>query len=172
MSAQLTALKSLHTYCGHLNLGGLIKIEYAPTAWVDKNTYEHIISQAYNWQYNILFTQGGWLQAYALPEKRAWQETQRPSKQGDYYEQRLQATAPHLRPEVSGELNKMRHYRYLLRLTDKNRRPWLLGTLEHGFLFSANAISGEGTTSLNHYRLTFQAQTVHRAYGFNPIISL
>lgn len=167
----MNQLQGISNFCGLPNPSGLIKIEYAPIRWIDPSSFEPILSNAYNWQYNILFTQGGWLKAYVLADKKVWKETQRNTKQGPNYEQQVRAVVPNLRVEVAGELNRMAHERFLLKIEDVAGRLWILGSLETPFDFLNEGTSGE-SGGLKHHRIRFVSQTIHKAAGFQPIFNL
>ena len=144
-------------------------MEYAPTDWIDPDSFEPIVSAAWNWQPDVGFTEGGWLEAYVLPGRRLWNERQRNSDQGKHYEQEVRAIVPNLIPTAAGELDEMADYRYLLRLTDQEGRPWLLGSLESPFDFTADGTTGE-SGQLKHHAIRFSSLTPHKAYGFVPVL--
>lgn len=162
-------LQGLSSYCGTLNLPGLVSIQYAPVDWIDAANYDDRISSAWNWQEDIPFSSGDWLTMPVLPQGRIWEEREVRTEQGKYFEQLVSGVIPALRPAVSGELDEMSEHRFLLRLTDRLGQPWLLGTLETPFDFAASALSGENTGGLNSYQISFSTQTIHRAYGFVPL---
>lgn len=163
------ALQGIDTFCGDANESGLINIQYAPTAWIDADTFERIISSAWNWQVDVDFTEGGWLTASLFPNRSLWREDQRRSDQGKYYDQEVRGVRPNLKPEVSGELDEMAQYRYLLKIEDIEGRPWILGTLESPFDFEAGGTTGE-SGSLKHHIMRWVSQTPHKAYGFVPVL--
>lgn len=163
------ALSGLSNFCGIDNQGGLISIEYAPTAWIDPATFEPLILN-WNWQRDVDFTEGGWLLAYLTSDKQIWNEDQQPGRgQGKYYRQRVDGVAPNLIPAVAGEFDEMANYRYLLRLTDRDGRKWLLGTLESPFDFSTGATTGT-SGQLKHHEVRWESETPHKAYGFVPVL--
>jgi len=165
-----TSLTAISVYCAE-NIGSLRSIEYASTAWVNQSTYDQRISGAYNWQSTIQFTEEGWKKLPVLPgNEKLWNEQERQTKHGKHYEQSVQAITPKMRPEVSGELMKMRNHRYLIRLTDRNGQKWILGTMEYPFRLLSAATSGGNTGAYNNYQLQFRSQTVARAAGFVPVL--
>lgn len=165
-----TSLTAISAFCAE-NIGSLRSIEYASTAWVNQSTYDQRLSGAYNWQSTIEFTEEGWKKLPILPgNEKLWSEAERQTTQGKHYEQTVQAITPKMRPEVSGELMKMRNHRYLIRLTDKNGQPWILGTLEHPFRLIAAASTGSNTAGYNNYSLQFRNQTPTRAAGYVPVL--
>jgi hypothetical protein len=162
------ALQGISNFCGLENQGGLIRIDYVPTAWVDADAWEPIVSAAWNWQYDVQFTSGGWLTALVLPTRQLWDERQGRGDQGRYYDQAVKAVAPGLRPDVAKEFDEMAQYRFLLRLWDQNNQPWLLGTLETPFDFSADGSSGE-TGGLANHAIRWESRTPRKAVGFVPV---
>lgn len=164
-------LLGLSEFCGLLNLGGLLKIEYIPINWIDPETFEPIITRSgYNWQTDITINTNDWMTAYVIPDKRIWQENQQQNKQGDFFNQVVRAIVPSLRPSASGELNKMKNYLYLLRITDRNNQKWLLGSPEHPFQFFSEGSTGN-TGELNNYAIRFAASSPYRATGFEPVFN-
>jgi hypothetical protein len=161
-------LLGLQYYCEG-NLSGLVKIEYVPADWVDQSSYKAIVTASNNWQYDIQFTQGGWMTAPVISNGRNWSENQNRTKQGKYYNKTVRAIVPNLRIEVLGELERMANHCYLLRLEDVEGRRWILGTLEQPFEFFADGTTGENG-SLKHHSIRFEAQTLRKAHGFNPVL--
>ena len=162
-------LQSLSNFCGKLNLGGLITLEYAPTRWINRGAYEQIISAGYNWQKTVLFNYGDWLTAPVLIKGKLWKESYKRNKQGGYYSQDVNGILPFMRPEVSGEFDKMERLTFLLKLKDGNGKDWLLGTLDSPFEFQVkNTTGGEG--DLNHYAIRFVSETAKKAFGYVPVI--
>lgn len=159
------ALNSLSEYCG-LNLSGLITLQYASLDMIDRASYIPIFSSG-NLLYNILFTQGSWLTLPARPGSPDWSQTENRSEQGPFYDQRLQAVLPHMRIEVEAELERMSQHAYLLRMTDRNGKVWLLGTPDHPFYFKADSATGD-SAGFNNYPVLFESQTPWRATGFTP----
>jgi hypothetical protein len=153
-----------------MNLPGLKLIQYAPTNWINPATYEKILSDSYNWQYDIPFQTGDWLTMPLLSNQRPWNESQRNSPNGPYFEQQLSGVIPNLRPDVSGEFDAMTQYKFILKLEDRNGKTWLLGTLDHPFQFVCDGSAGAGSGALNNYSIQFISQTPHRAYGFIPVL--
>jgi len=164
----MNELQGIDSYCGLLNFGGLVKIEYAPTLWIDESSFRPIISSSWNFQNEILFLTGDWLTVHLLSLDNIWNEDERRSKQGKYYPQRIAGIAPNLRPEVSGEFDRMADHTFILKITDKNKRVWLIGTPETPLEFKAPGTSGKGSQK-NAYQIQFTGNTLHRAYGYQPV---
>ena len=166
-------LDALGTYqCGLSNQSGLIKLEYLPTAWVNKNDYLQLISNNWNWQKDVPILSGfSWLavQAQARRDKQLWTEKQRRDLQGKYHLQTVTAEIPNLLPSVSKTMDQTAEYRFLLRLTDKQGQKWILGTLVNPFEFLADGTTGS-TGALKHHAIRFEAITKHKAYGFVPVL--
>lgn len=164
----MPTLTSISELCAEGNLSGLFEIEYLPTAWVNQNTYEKILSSVNNWQYDIELTQGSWLTAGLVrqPQKKIWSETENTTLQGPTYEQSVSGITPKMKPAVTLQFEQMSYYRFLLRVTDANGQKWILGTLDQPFDFSAASVSG----SANQYRIGFESVTSRRAHGFVPVL--
>ena len=162
------ALKSISQFCGS-NLPGIITIDYAPVDWMDLGSYETIVSETRNWQYAIPFAQGDWLKLPLYPGDRLWEEKERSNPQGKYYEMELLGVTPKLRPEVTQQFEEMSELDFLLKLTDRNRQTWLLGTIVHPFRMETNARSGNRGQGRNQYNVRFYSQSPRRAYGYLPV---
>lgn len=163
------SLQSLSSYCGVSNQSGLLTVEYVPRNWIDRNSFERILSTTYNWQRDVDLITGDWLTAQIFPTRRLWTETQGRTDQGKNYRQLVRGISPNLQPEVAGEFDRMAEYLFLLRIHDIKGRPWLLGTYDEPFSFFADGTSGENN-GLKHHRIRFEAQTTHKAYGFKPVL--
>jgi len=163
-------LKGIDSFCGKVNLGGLLIIEYIPTTFANPTFFEKIISGGYNWQNDIVLVDGAdWLKAPVLPDPRLFRERQRETKQGRYYDQTVEAIVPRHTPELAGEMNVMKQYRYILRLTNRNGSKFLVGTLEHPCIFESDLDTGSKTPDLKHHKIRWTSKNPEKAYGFNPI---
>lgn len=160
------ALQSISDFCGEVNLPGLIKVEYAPVDWINSETYDQIISDSRNWQKQIDLT-NSWLTLPLLPTSdRLWRENERTGAQGKFYESEVAGITPKLRPAVTQQFEEMSEYRFIVRITDKNNKPWLIGTLDNGLAFSASSV----TNSRNQYSPRFFNQHRRRAFGYAPVL--
>ena len=163
------ALTSISRFCA-ANLGGLQLVEYAPVSWIDASAYQKIISDTWNWQKAIPFQEGyDWLSIYLLPARRLWSERQVNGEYGPSFDQSIEGILPSMRPEVSLQLAEMTGYRYILRLTDRNAKTWLIGTKDEGLEFVSEATTGE-QNGLNNYLIRFTGQSSERAYGYAPVL--
>jgi hypothetical protein len=159
------ALTSISEYCA-LNLGGLIRLQYIPITSVNVAEYSRIVGEDRNWETEIPLIDGAeWLSMPLLHKGRSFGETPQRSDQGVAYELSIEGIIPSLRPEATDVLEAMENYRFLILLTDRNRRPWLIGTLDFPLSFSAAAIGGSDT-GLNNYRISFSARLPRRMYGY------
>ena len=164
-------LQGLSSYCGNINLGGLRCIEYIPTPWVNAVLYEQLISGGYNWQKAITLVDGAnWLKAYLVPSPRNLRERQRTNKQGPFMEQTVQGVLPGYNASIAGELNAMKQYRYILRLTTREDNVFLVGSLEYPCNFSAALDTGSKASDLKAHSITWTSQVPEKAFGYVPII--
>jgi len=165
----MSQLTSIINFCGTPNLGSLQRIEYALVAQIEEDSFAPIISGDYNWQKEIFFSEGDWLIMPVLPTKRRWEEKGNRGKHGPYYEQLVNATMPNLRPAVSGELDRMAHRKFILRLTDRNGRKWLLGSPSSPFLFQVLGTTGDSNAGLNSYAIRFYSKSDRKMTGYVPV---
>ena len=164
-------LQGLSAYCGFPNLGGLRILEYVPIDWINASAYEPIRSDANNFQYTVPLVVGAqWLKMPMLPPRKNWSENGRPTDQGPRYEQLLNGIVPKLRPDASLEIEQMELLTFLVRTTDRNGQPWLVGDLHAPLFFRAQAESGDDN-GLNNYAIRFEGATARRSPGYVPIWS-
>lgn len=159
-------LTGLTSYC-EINRGGLRSLQYIPIHQIDRDASREIISSAGVWQFALSFTSGDWLTMPYLPREDVWQEELDRNLQGESYAQTISGTIPGLRAAASRELQRMERMRFVVKLTDKNGRTWLIGNIWHGLAFRASKTSGD-TNGLNSYAFEFQGAQLHSApsYGF------
>ncbi len=155
-------LTGLSSYC-ELNQGGLMQLSYAPLHWLGAN--DTLISDAGVWLSAITFSTGDWLTLPLLPRDNAWQENRRANDQGVYYDQEISGIVPGLRAAASAEIEEMEHMRFLVKLQDRNARTWLIGSLEEGLDFSAQATTGP-IGGLNAYTIRFSGLQLWRAASY------
>jgi len=158
-------LSSIQDYC-KLNLPGLTRIEYLPTAMVDRDTYEYLVNSEGEF-IGIIEPIGGaeWLTVQVLPQGRGWSESNQAAPQGAYYPSRLTGLVRGLRPAVSLLLWEMEEYRYLVRFTDRKGAAWLIGSMQSPLDFRADADTGDQDGGLNAYSISFFGDCVRRAIG-------
>ena len=161
------ALTSLSAYCG-INLPGVLTLRYAPYTWIDTALYDRLVTSVHNWNEAIPFIdEYDWLTMPLLHRSRSFSENPQRTEQGVHYEHVLEGVVPNLRPAVSGLLEEMEQYRYVCILTDRNGKPWLIGTYDHPMSFSAEATTGSDA-GLNSYRIRFFGQSPRRMFGYDP----
>jgi len=66
---------------------------------------------------------------------------------------------------ASAEIEEMEQMRFLVKLTDRNGRTWLIGSLEEGLEFRATASAG-ALQGLNAYSIQFSGLQAHRAASY------
>lgn len=164
-------LQGISSYCGELNLPGLKTLLYLPVSWLDVDEYEEYLTSANNFQKAISPSLGGaeWLTMPYLPKGDGWRERMRKPDQGPEWEQDISGVMPKLRPEVTGELALMARERFLVRLTDRNGKPWLIGRAWEPLEFTYSADSGSTDGGLNAYSFQFGGVTTRAAFGYTPV---
>lgn len=161
-------LQSISSFC-ELNRGGLIRLEYAPLHHIQAVGLNKILNDSWNMLYAVSFKQGkNWLSMPILPSRDVYSEQGATGEQGPFYEQTVQGIVPGLRPAVQQQFDLMARMRFVVRLRDKNRRYWLIGSMDEGLNFSA-----AGTTSehggLNAYTISFTGLSDKRTVAYNPV---
>jgi hypothetical protein len=159
-------------FCGQRNLPGVLTLKYLPIAWLDVGEYEEFISPAYNFNKAIVPTLGGeaWLSLPFFPLRGdGWNERHRKTDQGDVYGQEVEGIIAKLRPEVSGEFERMKRHRFLLHLLDSSGKNWLIGRLSEPLEFIAGGETGSRSGGLSSYSFRFAGETSRRAFGYSPV---
>lgn len=159
-------LQGLSNFCGNINIGGIIEIEYIPAIYVDKLTYENNPTYQLHHITEIPLVAGrSWLKLPFFVLRNTWEETLERTEQGVIYTQRVTGILPSMTVEVNEELEIMMQHEYLLRLKDAQGTKWVLGTLDTPFLLSITSTSGDNSSRKGH-QIQFQTQTTKRAKGF------
>jgi hypothetical protein len=159
-------LQSIESYCGQPNAGGLLQIFYAPITWID--TFPEGPDDNYDITDAVVFDIGkDWLSAKVVSESLRYREPQQDSKQGKYYNQVLEAIIPMWTAALSGEYNRMKHFRFILRVIDREGKERLLGSPRYPFKFSSALDTGAAVSNLKAHAIQFTAQNPNKAYGYN-----
>ena len=153
--------------CGAAPAPGAGTIEYIPVSDVDAADFEWAIKSAtYNQQQSVF--SGTW---HTLPHaggSAQWTEEQQKDAQGDYFNVSLTALLPADSPAVRGELNAMKQYRYLLRLT-RSGTVLLLGSHDMPFRFESRFDSGADGGDTRGHRCTFSGVALLKSPGYVPV---
>lgn len=163
----MSTITSISAYCG-INLGGAKTIAYAPTHWIDADSYDPVFLSG-NLQYDLDFDEGDWLDMPYLGESVTWTEQQERGEHGPYYAHSINFTIKQMRVEVQQVLEAMAHVRFVVKYTDRNNKVWLIGTPEFGLNFESDGVGAGADGGLNSYRCRFFGQTPRRAVGYVPV---
>jgi hypothetical protein len=160
---------SIDSYAPDLNAGGLIRVQYAPAHWIATEFWDILRSSAGNHQNQVVFEPDrDWLTASLLPPQRAWGENSQRSPHGQYYEHTIAGNTAMLRPAVTALFERMEKVGFVLRIVDRNARPWLIGSPGQWLYFTAQAGTGN-EAGLNAYEIQWQGLTSRRGAGYVPI---
>jgi hypothetical protein len=157
-------LTEIASFCD-LNLGGLALVEYAPLPWINTAEYPDYVNAAGNIDQDITFASGDWLRCPFLLPSMSWSEPFVESPHNGHYEPQLGGTTPHLRPEVSLQLGRMKNYSFILRIKDRNGRKWIIG---HPFfpLRLTYTLASATPDGLAAYTLSWKGQQKTASPGF------
>lgn len=164
-------LTGISSFCGSANLPGFSTLKYLPVAWLDAGEYEEIITTSGNFQKEIVPSLGGaeWLTMPFVPIREdGWQQGSRPTSQGMEYPQQVGGILRHLNPAVDAELALMERHLFLVHLTDRNGRNWLIGRQHEPLRFTSQSESGAQSGGLSSYSFRFEGVTTKRAFGYVP----
>lgn len=154
-----------------MNLPGFRQLKYVPVDWLDSDEYEEYITGSGNFQKAVTPSLGGqvWLTLPFLPRGEGWRQDPRRTDQGDEYQQLIEGIIPNLRPEVEAVFDLMAKHRFLVKFTDRNGKPWLIGRQHEPLEFEAQGDGGSSDGGLNGYRFRFSGITTRRAFGYDPV---
>lgn len=152
--------------CGTSAPGGLVTIEYLPLAYVDKVASATLSSFTHNWT-GAISAATEWYKLYASVNDRGWTDRFVPTEQGGHLERSVTARLIGISPQRIDALEKMKQYRYLVRITDRKRNRYLLGDLQHGADMDYDIGTGTATTTPQGINITFKGLTPYNAYSNN-----
>lgn len=164
MSYQLTGIAQ---YCEKAS-GGLVRVEYLPVNWLTESSFESSILKDWNLQKAPGIATGDWLELYLIPDQRLWQEEYNPDEQGGYYEQTVTGFLPVHTAALAEELDTMRRYPFILRLTDRLGEKFILGSPNEALTFTSRATTGNSAANTRGHTITFTGKTIKKAFTFNP----
>jgi hypothetical protein len=160
-------LQSITKICGVQNIPGIITLEYTPATWINKNAWEDWTVNG-NQAVGITWADDTqqWLSMPLLAESIRWQEQPASSLDGPSYSQQLSGVLPNIRVDIQSVFKDMDMYRFVLRLRDKNKKVWIIGSPENPLTFSATASNGDD----NSYAIKFEGVAVRRTRGYVPTL--
>ncbi|NBW09826.1 MAG: hypothetical protein EBR82_17555 [Caulobacteraceae bacterium] len=160
-------LQSITKICGVLNIPGIITLEYTPATWINANLWEDWTVNG-NQATSITWADDNnqWLSMPLLGESIRWQEQESNSLDGTTYSQQLSGILPNVRVDVQAIFQEMDRYRFVLRLKDKNKKVWIIGSPNNPLTFSATATNGDD----NSYQIKFEGVAVRRTRGYVPTL--
>lgn len=164
-------ISAISLNCGEVNLPGLKSLLILPVDWLDDGEYEEVILNG-NFQKAINPTLGGqqWISLPFFPASGdGWSQAQRLTDQGHEYQQEINGIIPKLATIREHELERMSRHRYLVRLTDKNNRPWLIGRQDQPLDFIASGETASNSGGRNGYAFQLTGTTTRRAFGYVPV---
>lgn len=161
-------LQGLSNFCGHMNPGGLLLVEYIPTAWIQKSTkVNHLVDGAHKIIDAPNIGAKSWLKMYVLPEKREWDDNINTSEHGASFTRKLDFVTPVHSTQMAVEIQNMKQYRYILRVKDRVGNSHLLGTESEPFIFSAGFRNGANGANQQSYILSFQAKPINAPFRYD-----
>lgn len=160
-------LQSISKICGVPNIPGITLLEYTPAKWINANLWEQWTingnqATAITW---VDDTQQ-WLSMPLLQESITWQEQESNSLDGVSYTTQLSGVLPNVRVDVQELFDQMDQYRFVLRIRDRNKKVFIIGTPENPLTFSATLNNAND----NSYSIKFEGVVARRARGYVPTV--
>lgn len=158
-------LSSIANFCIR-NIPGMLVVEYAPIDWIDKDAFDDWYITGADPDEFPWAGENSWLRLPLLGSSIRWNEKISDTVDGPSFSHTLTGTIPSLREEVHAVFEQTSRHRFVLKLTDKNNRSWVLGTpyMPMSFIFSAENSDSAG----NSYQIEFSGISARRARGFLP----
>lgn len=158
-------------WCNYENLGSFKKLEILPTAWVDGQQYndlitlenEHLFSIPILAEYDNIGV-GGWIQIPILSTRgRSFSETQISNFQGTHFSQQINGIYPSNRKETRQSFNRLNKYRFIARLTEWDNTIYIIGTLERPCTLRATFNSANQKSGLKAWNIQLSTRAENPA---------
>lgn len=161
-------MEPISAYCGSAQ-PGMAMVEYAPIAWVDKQSSPKLISSGNNWQHEIIFNQGGWMAAPLLPTGKLLDQSHTDSAAGGYWTISTGGIVLAVRPGIERTLAQMTRHRFVLRLYLRalSETPILLGTLSEPLEFT---YSDQVADRINRYNINWKGSLPDYLHSYVPVL--
>lgn len=155
-------LESIAKVCGQINLGGLKRIEYIPSDWIEE--MEPCPNDNYTYTTAPVLLPGkNWLFAQVLKNTSKYSEDQKDNKQGCYWDQLLTAICPRDSEILTQLLNTMKHHCYVVKYCDRNGVEKVIGSKKYPLRFRSQLTTGGAKLDRNHNALTWYGQNPNKA---------
>jgi hypothetical protein len=164
----VTPLQGISTYCGSVDPGGLLVIEYFPVPNYAALTFDPVTRFSVQEFTGDLTPDGNaWFRAIVLPQDRIWNDNQINDEQGAAYERSVEAILPYHTPALAAELERMKNYRFVVRVKKRDGTGWLLNLPDNAFAFSSTFSTSPGGTQAVRHRLRWSGQVANQAWNWN-----
>ena len=144
------------------NMGGVVKIWARPESNV--NSIELDTDNVYNLN---LDTTDNIYAIYCSHESISFNEPEKDSDAGKYYEPELSAVIPKDTPSIQAALDYLKDRKWLLVYLDNNEYYKLAGEINSPLEFTSKFVTGKETQSLNHHSITFFGKTLNKSLFIN-----
>lgn len=133
-----------------VHTGGICKIEIVPIEWLDEKI-ETDFSTGAVVEVNLIAGKE-WIVLELAPDSYLFDERSKTSKAGSYYELAISGQANDLDDELRQLLETLRYHQFVVKATDREKRPRISGNIDKGMKMSIpNAndnADGGGTLSV------------------------
>lgn len=164
----MTQLAGISSYCGAAEAGGLLLIEYFPVPNYSQATFDPVTRFALQAFTGTLTPDGNaWLRAYVQSQDRIWNDSQQNSEHGAAYERSVEAILPFHTSALAAELERMKQYRFVVRVKKRDGTGWLLNLPDNAFAFSSTfSTSNSGNQPVRH-RLRWSGMAAQQAWNLD-----
>lgn len=164
----MCGLQGIDTLCDSATYpGGLIRVEYLPVAYVNRPLSAFLYDHQQTWTGLITYA-GAWLTLTGKQNDRLFSDSQVNTEQGVHYNREVTINKKGITPAVIAELEKMKQFRYLVRVTDRKRNRYMLNDWSTGFEVTTDMNTGNAATNTPNLRITFRGLVPTQSFN-NPI---
>lgn len=150
-----TTISGVNTAYGR-NLGGLQAIRFVPKEWL---LNELVATSTFGVMALPQLIPGkAWLSANCMPETMQYEETQKSSPAGDYWEAVITATC--YKDEIGRResLDAMRHHELIVICKDANKNSRIIGSKAKGMSVAIDYTTGRAAPDASMFKLTLSTQ--------------
>jgi hypothetical protein len=146
-------------------IGGVGVLEYAALDELDTESFEPTTDADYVFRRAISAT---WRPLPFVIGTGGYTEEAQPAAQGTTFRAAVSVFMPGDSAEQRNELNRMRHRRFLLRMTGRDGRLLLLGTIEQPLRFESRFATGPAGDAQRGYNCTFSGAILTKSPQYTP----
>lgn len=160
--------ESLAIGCGQSVPGGLLTVEYLPLPYLQSSSADSSVSLDNNFVGTLTSSYPeNWFSVKLLIDDREWRDNLRPDEQGSFFERSIEGAYAADEVPTRRLLERMKQFRYLVRVTDRSGNRWLLNRPETAFGFSYTYQTSPRGSAARKYQFRWSGQEWREAVLWN-----